>query len=104
MFTTIALGVLSSTLAEGVTALNKRLQGTVLAGDAAFLIATGIAFLGGIAKVFWHDGNPLPAVTDFKSWQLLAPAFTEIWTISQMYFMLVTSKLNLSVQPDAPQA
>lgn len=106
MITTIIIGILSSSAAELVTALNKRLQGTVLQGEAAFLIALGTALVGGAIKVFYVDGTPLPSITDWSSWQALYPAFTEVWTVSQIYFLYVTQKLNLDVSsvPTPPPA
>ncbi len=97
MLTTIIIGVVSSTLAEVVTALNKRLQNTVLHGDAAFFVAMGMALVGACVKVFYVDGVPLPALTDLSTWQALAPAFTEVWTASQIYFLLISQKLGLDV-------
>lgn len=99
MFTTIAIGILSSTVAEIVTALNKKLSNTVLKGDGAFLMATAIALVGSAVKVFYFDGVALPSFHDLAAWKAIVPAFTQVWTVSQMYFLLVTEKLHLDVQP-----
>lgn len=105
----ILIGILSSVASEVVTALNNKLKGTVLQGDAAFIIAGGISILGAAFKVFYFDGVPLPSANDLSAWKAVAPAFTEVWTVSQLFFTLVTSKLGLDVQvpakaPVAPTA
>jgi hypothetical protein len=97
MISSIIIGILSSTAAEMVTAFNKKLQGTVLQGDAAFIIALLTALIGGTIKVFWIDGVPLPSLHDMKSFYAVWPQFAQVWTISQVYFLLVTQKLNLDV-------
>lgn len=98
MITTILLGIVSSTVAEIVTAINKKLQGTVLQGTAAFLLALLFALIGGAIKVFYIDAVPFPTLGDFTAWKSLYPAFAEVWTISQIYFLIVTKNLNLDVQ------
>lgn len=102
MITAIILGIVSSTVAEIVTALNKKLTGTVLQGEAAFLIALLFALVGGAVKVFYIDGNPLPTTYDYASLKMLWPAFAQVWTVAQIYFLYVTKKLNLDV-PTPPQ-
>ena len=91
---TILLGIISSTVAEIVTALNKKLSGTVLQGDAAFLIAFAVAIVGAVVKEVTAPGFTLPALTD---WNTLTTDFAQIFSISQVYFIFVTKKLNLDV-------
>ena len=92
---TILLGIISSTLAEVVTAINKRLQGTVLQGDAAFLIAFGMAMVGAIAKEVMAPGF---TIGDLTNWQSLVQTFGEVFAVSQVYFIFVVEKLHLDVQ------
>jgi hypothetical protein len=98
MIVAILIGIITSTIAEVVTALNKRLTGTVLQGQAAFLIALVLALIGGAVKVFFIDGTPLPTTYDYASLKALFPAFAEVWTVAQVYFMFVTKTLSLDVQ------
>jgi hypothetical protein len=98
---TILLGVISSTLAEIITALNKKLQNTVLKGDAAFLIVFGVSLVGAIGKEILAPGF---AWVDLRNLQLLSSTFAEIFSVSQVYFIFVVEKLNLDVQPIPPVA
>ena len=91
---TILLGIISSTVAEIVTALNKKLSGTVLQGDAAFLIAFCIAIIGALVKEVTAPGFTIPQLTD---WTTLSSDFAQIFAISQVYFVFVTKKLGLDV-------
>lgn len=101
MLTTILLGIVSSTIAEVVTALNKKLQGTVLKGEAAFIIAFVMAILAAALKEIMAPGFQL---ADLKNWQALTATFGEVFTISQVYFLFLVKKLNLDVQPITPAA
>lgn len=103
MITTILFGILTSTLSEIITAFNKKLSGTVLKGDGAFIIALVIALVGGSVKVFYVDGTPLPTSLSYVSLKALWPAFAQVWTVSQIYFLYVTQKLNMDV-PTPPSA
>lgn len=94
----ILIGILSSVASEVVTALNNKLKGTVLQGDAAFLVAGVVSVFGAAFKVFYFDGVALPSMSDLSAWKAVAPAFTEVWTVSQLFFTLVTSKLSLDVK------
>lgn len=97
MLTTLGLAFLTSHLTEVVVAINKKLQGTLLAGSAAFLLSLGMALVAALVKVFYFDGVPLPALADFATWQAIAPAFAEVWTAMQVYFLLVVKSLKLDV-------
>lgn len=97
--TIVLLGIVTSTVAEVVTALNKKLTGTLLQGDAAFLIAFGLAFVGAIIKEIAMPGFNLGMLTN---WAALTQTFGEVFAVSQVYFMFVVQKLNLDVQ--APTA
>lgn len=88
------LGVLSSVAAEIVTALNKKLTGTVLQGDGAFIVAFSLAVLAAVGKVAILPLIPQHIVTD-----LLGTA-AAIFSVSQIYFKLIVSKLGLDIQTD----
>ena len=92
---TILLGIISSTVAEVVTALNKKLTGTVLQGDAAFIIAFGISAVGAFIKEIM-----LPGFTwsDFTHYSTLVSDFAQVFAVSQIYFIFITKKLGLDVQ------
>lgn len=92
---TLLWGVVSSMAAEVVTALNKRLQGTVLQGDAAFLVALGMAVVGGTFKEVMAPGFQW---SDLMNIAKLATDWSEVFAVSQVYFLLVVEKLNLDVQ------
>ncbi len=94
--TTILIGILSSVVAEIVVALNKRLKGTVLQGDAAFLLAFGIAIIGAF---FTQAVNHGISVATFTNWASLTQTFTGVFTISQLYFLFITQKLHLDIRP-----
>jgi hypothetical protein len=100
MLPTILLAFLSSHVTEVVVALNKRLNGTLLQGSAAFLLALGVAFVGALVDVFFVMGVPLPSLLDFSTWATIAPTFTEVWTVMQIYFLLVVQQLGLDVGPE----
>ncbi|MBU6390534.1 hypothetical protein KGQ31_03235 [Patescibacteria group bacterium] len=97
MLTTILLGILSSVVAEVITKINKVLQGTVLQGDGAFLLAFGVAIVGALLKVGLTPGLH---ITDISA---LSAYFAQVWTVSQVFFTFVVSKLGLTVQAN-PQA
>ncbi len=92
--TTILLGILSSVFAEIVVSLNKKLKGTVLQGDAAFLLAFGMAI---VASVFTQATTNGISVSTFTNTSALIQTFTSIFTISQLYFLFIVRKLRVSV-------
>ena len=100
---TILLGILSSTVAEIVTALNKKLAGTVLKGDGAFIIAFGVALPAAVLKEVLA---PNFTFSELLNYQHLLADFSEVFAISQVYFLFIVQKLNLDVQPQvtAPTA
>jgi hypothetical protein len=101
MITTILLGILSSYAAELVTAINKRLQGTVLSGEGAFLIAFGMALPAAILKEVLMPGFDWHTLLN---WQQLIATFTEAFAVSQIYFLFVMEKLHLDVGTTPPNA
>lgn len=96
---TILLGILSSVAAEVVVALNKKLAGTVLKGQASFLLAFGMALPAAIVKQMVTPGFDWHVLLD---WQTMAATFSQVFTVSQIYFLFIVQKLNLDVQPPAP--
>jgi hypothetical protein len=96
---TILLGILSSTFAEVITAINKRLQGTLLQGDGAFLVAFGLALPAAALKEVLMPGFEWQTLL---SWPTLVSNFTEIFAVSQVYFLFVAQKLNLDVGVASP--
>ena len=101
MIITILLGILSSTVAELVSYLNVKLENTPLRGTAAFLMALLMAFIGGAIKIFYIDAVPFPSLHDFTAWKAIYPAFAQVWTVSQIYFILVVEKLGLDVKKES---
>ncbi len=94
MLLVILLGIATSTIAEVVTAVNKKLNGTLLQGDGAFLVAFGLALIGAIFREVTIPGFQLSTLTN---WQHLTATFGEIFSISQVYFLFVVKKLSLDV-------
>lgn len=95
---TLLLGIISSVLAEVVTALNKKLQGTVLTGDGAFIVAFAIAMVGGVVKEIM---TPAFEFSDLFNLSMLTSDCAQVFAVSQVYFLLVAQKLNLDV-PSTP--
>ena len=96
MLTTLSLGVLASVAAEVITWINKKLTGTVLQGDGAFLLAAGVALVGGVFKVY-TSGTP---VTDLGS---LWTSFAQVWAVSQVFFLVVVQTFGFDVKPAPTQ-
>lgn len=98
---TIIFGILSSLATEIVTAINAKLQNTVLKGDGAFFLAIALAFPAAIVKEI---------VTPGFSWDMLLNVqqigtnFGLIFGISQVYFYLIAQKLNLDIPSPAAQS
>jgi hypothetical protein len=90
MFSVLTLGVLSSVATELVTWINKKLSGTVLKGNGAFLLAGAVAIVGAAIKVF-ATGVPL------NDWGGITTAFAQVWTVSQVFFLVVVQTLGLDV-------
>lgn len=98
MITTILLGIVTSLAVDLVSWMNKKLEGTVLRGNAAFVISLVAGLVGGSVKVFWFDGQPLPSFADLTSWGAVTAAFAQVWVVSQVYFIIVMKKLGVRVQ------
>lgn len=96
---TLLLGILSSVAAEVVTAINAKLENTVLKGDGAFLLAFGMALPAAILKEIMMPGFDFHMLLNY---QQLGVNFSEVFAVSQVYFLLVMQKLNLDV-PTGPK-
>lgn len=91
---TLLLGILSSVFTEVITALNHKLQNTVLKGKAAFLLSFTVAMVLALIKTFTA---PDFSWSILHNWTQLVATFTSIFGISQVYFLLVVKNLNLDV-------
>lgn len=91
---TLLLGILSSVATDVVAALNLKLKGTVLEGDAAFLVAFGIAFPLALVKEMLA---PAFHFADLTNLTILAQNFSEVFAVSQAYFYLIAKQLNLRI-------
>ena len=91
MLTVVSVGVLSSIAAELVIKLNQLFTGTVLQGKGAFILAMLTALVGAVVKVFYFDSFAF-------SWGALGVAFTQVWTVAQVFFVLIVETLGLDVQ------
>ena len=87
---TLLLGICSSLAAEVVTWINKKLTGTVLSGDGAFLLAFFLAFVGASIKEFTTG-------VQLTNWLVLGQTFMVIFGVSQTWFWVIAKKLNLTV-------
>lgn len=96
MMLIILLGIVTSMAAEVVTAINKKLSGTVLKGDGAFLVAFAMAFIGAFIKEITMPGFTFATL---GNWTTLTQTFGEVFTVSQLFFMVIVKKLELDVQP-----
>lgn len=93
MVSIILTGIAASALAEAITWVNRRIQGTVLKGRGAFLIAFGAALAWAVAKQAAGPGFNL------ADWRTTAADFGQIFTASQVFFYLIVQKFHLDVQP-----
>lgn len=93
---TILLGIAASLFTEVATALNKVLNGTVLKGDGAFALAFGMAFLAAVIKEITMPGFDIHSLLNV---QQLVQFFSETFTVSQIFFLLIYQKLGLDMNP-----
>lgn len=91
MLTTLTIGVLASIAAEVINWVNKKLTNTVLHGKASFLLALVVSLIGAAIQVVLNG----VAITDIKT---LFTVFAEVWTVAQVFFVLIVTTLNLDVQ------
>lgn len=88
IITLVAIG--SSVLTELITWINKKLDGTPLKGNGAFLVVFFLSIFGAAIKMFYFDHVAFSLST------LVAQA-GEIFSVSQLYFTFIASKFGLTV-------
>jgi hypothetical protein len=93
MLETAILGILSSIATELVTYLNKKLTGTVLAGNAALLLAVFFAFAAGVYRALL-SGASIITLHDVVSFSVTAFGF------SSLYFETIAKWFGLQVKSD----
>ena len=86
------LGIASSIVAELITYVNKKLTGTLLQGNGAFLVILAIALIGAFVKIAFTQGITVLSIQD------VAQQFAYIFTVSQAYFVLIATKLGITVK------
>ncbi|MCL5073492.1 MAG: hypothetical protein M1308_21755 [Actinobacteria bacterium] len=72
--------------------MNKKLGGTVFQGLGAFLFATFVAFVIGIVRV------GIDSRFTELDWSTVVSYFTQVFTVSQVWFYLIVQKLSLDVK------
>lgn len=95
MVITLLLGIAASVFTEIATALNKLLNNTVLKGDGAFLLAFVMAFIAAAIKEVTMPGF---VFADLFNWATLVQDFTETFTVSQIFFLVIYQRLGLDMQ------
>ena len=90
MLSTLIFGLASSLVAELIVWLNQKLSGTVLKGDAAWLLAAAVAIIAATVKVV-AGGVP-------TNWSMFATECATIWTVSHVFFVAIVQQFNLDVQ------
>jgi hypothetical protein len=90
MLTMLTLGAFSSIASELVMWLNKKLSNTALSGDGAFILAAVVAIIIATAQVLSTGGS-------LTNYRLLWGTFAQIWAVSQVVFLIVVQRLNLTV-------
>lgn len=85
------LGILASVATELITYINSKLNGTVLTGKGAFLLAIVLSLVGGIVKV-WIAGD--------WSWGSISTDFAQVFAVSQVFFVFILQWLGI----DTPSA
>lgn len=88
---TFVLGFVSSLVTELLTWLNKKLSGTVLSGDAAWILSALVAIGIATFKIL-HSGAP-------TSWATFSTQCATIWSLSQVYFMAVVQWFAVPTMP-----
>lgn len=85
-------GIASSLATEVVTWLNKAWTDTVLHGRGAFFLSLVIALLVAAGKLLFVDH------VGVGSWEELISFTSQVWTISQIWFVLIATRLGLDVK------
>jgi predicted DNA-binding protein (MmcQ/YjbR family) len=72
--------------------LNKKFNDTPLKGTGSFVLATFLALIGASLKVAFSSQ------WDTFSWEVLGVYFAQVFTVSQLWFVLIYEKLGLDVK------
>lgn len=86
----LVFGLASSIVSEVIVWLNKKFSGTVLTGDASWLLAAVVAIIAATVQVLW-SGLP-------TNWVQFTTECATIWTVSQVFFVWIVQQFNLDVQ------
>lgn len=81
-------GIGASLVTEAITWVNKKLTKTVLAGRGSFIVIFVISFVAAAV----HLGF------DFSSWTAVWQKVAEVFTVSQLWFTLIATKLGIEVK------
>jgi hypothetical protein len=99
------LSIASSIATEIVTAVNAKLNNTILKGDGAFILSFGVAFAIAALKVALTNGidfgNPAAFIASFSAYG------SAVFATSQIFFVAIYQKLGLDIssvikQPATP--
>lgn len=96
MLPTLLIGIAVSLFTEAVTWLDSKWSGTVLKGDAAFILSAAIAFFGAAIEVAFNFHGTL-------SISAIGLYFAQVWAVSQVFFVGIYQTLGLDV-PSAPSS
>lgn len=96
------LGIASVLFTEVATAINVKLDNTVLKGDGAFLLSAIIAFIIAGFEVAFTTGVSFSDLPTFFS--SVAVYGSQVWTLSQIIFVGVYQKLGLDLPSPTLQA
>jgi hypothetical protein len=89
--TTVLLGFGSSIATEIITWLNKKLSGTALRGDGAYLLAVIVSFAAAIFETF---------VAHTATFGAFLSQFSLVWASSQVFFLIVIQYLGLDIETE----
>ena len=101
MTTTVLLGLIAPFLTELVTAFNKKLTGTLLAGDAAYILSAIVAVVLAIGQVVFM---PTFSFSSLASWGALLTTASVVWTLSQGFYKMLIKYPGMNVKADIPPA
>lgn len=76
------LGVAASILAEVISWVSKKIEGTPFKGDGAQIVILIVSFVGAIVKVLTGGYQ----VVDFPT---LLVFFSQVYAVSQIYFLFI---------------
>ena len=95
------LSIASSIATEIVTAINAKLNNTVLKGDGAFILSFVVAFVIAAFKVALTNGidfgNPAAFISSFAAYG------SAVFAASQIFFVAVYQRLGLDISSVASQ-